>query len=142
MRQRREPTVPLRRGLASNNRVERAQALSSFDQTDPNPVATTEVSRWGERSITRLAADRWDSGAAVRQPQASGNSGPGRLTRLPFATTRYSRRDWLRCCRSSAIRMPRQSMIVITADPPKLTRGRGTPTTGARPMTIIRLIVT
>ena len=33
-------------------------------------------------------------------------------------------------------------MTVITADPPKLTSGKGTPTTGARPMTIIRLIET
>ena len=34
------------------------------------------------------------------------------------------------------------SITVITADPPKLTRGSGTPTTGANPMTIIRLIET
>ena len=34
------------------------------------------------------------------------------------------------------------SMTVITADPPKLMNGSGTPTTGARPMTIIRLIAT
>jgi hypothetical protein len=50
--------------------------------------------------------------------------------------------DPVRCCRSSAIRRPRHSITVITADPPKLTSGSGTPTTGARPMTIIRLIAT
>ena len=33
-------------------------------------------------------------------------------------------------------------MTVITADPPKLTSGSGTPTTGARPITIIKLIET
>ena len=51
-------------------------------------------------------------------------------------------RDTVRCCRSSAIRSPRHSMTVITAEPPKLTSGSGTPTTGARPITIIRLIDT
>ena len=48
--------------------------------------------------------------------------------------------DVVRCCRSSDIRTPRQIITVITADPPKLTRGSGMPTTGARPITIIRLI--
>ena len=34
---------------------------------------------------------------------------------------------------------PRHSITVITAEPPKLTSGKGMPTTGASPMTIIRL---
>ena len=80
-------------------------------------------------------------GNAATRPRAACCGRASNKRRGPVQAL-YSRRDWLRCWRSSAMRMPRQSMIVITADPPKLTRGRGTPTTGASPMTIIRLIVT
>ena len=47
-----------------------------------------------------------------------------------------------RASRSIAIRRPRHSITVIIADPPNETRGRGMPTTGASPITIIRLIAT
>ena len=47
-----------------------------------------------------------------------------------------------RLSRSIDIRMPRHSSTVICADPPKLTSGSGMPTTGASPITIIRLIAT
>jgi len=36
--------------------------------------------------------------------------------------------------------VPTQIMFVIIEEPPWLTKGRGMPTTGARPMTIIMLI--
>ena len=53
-----------------------------------------------------------------------------------FAYQLGRRRFW----RSIDIRMPMHSSTVIDADPPKLTSGSGMPTTGARPITISRLI--
>src|SRR3546814_16007088 len=48
----------------------------------------------------------------------------------------------LRLLRSIDIRMPRHISTVICADPPWLNSGSGMPTTGARPITIARLIAT
>ncbi|MDB5682705.1 MAG: hypothetical protein JWM75_403 [Sphingomonas bacterium] len=45
-----------------------------------------------------------------------------------------------RLLRSIAIRMPMHSSTVIIAEPPNDTNGSGMPTTGASPITIIRLI--
>ena len=45
-------------------------------------------------------------------------------------------------CRSIDIKMPMQIMTVIIAVPPCDTIGSGIPTTGARPITIERLIAT
>ena len=47
-----------------------------------------------------------------------------------------------RCQRFTAMIVPTQIMLVIIEEPPWLMKGRGMPTTGARPMTIIRLIAT
>jgi len=44
--------------------------------------------------------------------------------------------------RSTAMIVPIQIMLVIMDDPPWLIKGRGMPTTGARPITIIILIAT
>jgi len=54
---------------------------------------------------------------------------------------RYQR-TVLRFCRSIDINTPRHSITVICAEPPKLISGSGTPTTGARPITIAMLIDT
>ena len=52
---------------------------------------------------------------------------------------RYFRRASRRCLRSIAINSPRQIITVSIAEPPQETSGSGMPTTGARPITIIRL---
>ena len=82
--------------------------------------------------------------------EAPAPSGGGQLAVVPqvanpflhlrhfFSHQRSARRFW----RSIDIRMPMQSSTVICAELPKLTRGRGMPTTGARPITIARLIAT
>jgi hypothetical protein len=44
--------------------------------------------------------------------------------------------------RLAAMMVPMQIMLVSIDDPPWLMKGRGMPTTGARPVTIIRLIAT
>jgi len=44
--------------------------------------------------------------------------------------------------RSIDINTPRHSITVICAEPPKLISGSGTPTTGARPITIAMLMET
>ena len=44
--------------------------------------------------------------------------------------------------RSTAMIVPMQIMLVIIEEPPWLMKGRGMPTTGARPITIIRLMHT
>ena len=44
--------------------------------------------------------------------------------------------------RATAMIVPRQIMLVIIDEPPWLMNGSGMPTTGASPITIIRLIAT
>ena len=44
--------------------------------------------------------------------------------------------------RSTAMMVPTQIMLVIIEEPPWLMKGSGMPTTGARPITIIRLMHT
>jgi len=44
--------------------------------------------------------------------------------------------------RSTAMIAPMHAMLVIIEEPPWLMKGSGIPTTGARPITIIRLTVT
>ena len=77
------------------------------------------------------------AGGPLASPRMERNRFLSILGALP-----HDSRDPVRCCRSSAIRMPRHSITVITADPPNDTIGSGIPTTGAMPITIIRLIAT
>ena len=58
------------------------------------------------------------------------------LSRSDYPSAPCGERDQ----RSTAIRVPMHSMLVIIEEPPWLTKGRGMPTTGARPITIIRLM--
>ena len=44
--------------------------------------------------------------------------------------------------RSTIISVPTQIMLVIIEEPPWLMKGSGMPTTGAMPVTIIKLIIT
>ena len=74
--------------------------------------------------------------------RAGRNSRCSRGRGSPLRRNQARVEDPVRCWRSSAISSPRHSITVMTAEPPKLTSGKGTPTTGARPITIIRLIAT
>jgi hypothetical protein len=61
---------------------------------------------------------------------------------LPKPEKSPYQRTVCRFWRSIDIRMPMHSITDICADPPKLISGSGTPTTGARPITIAMLIAT
>ena len=92
-------------------------------------------------SMTGMSKAPWKSATASGGRALANRGGDANPFLPPGALRRYQRTTfWF--CRSIDIRIPMQISTVICADPPKLISGKGTPTTGARPITIAMLIDT
>lgn len=109
----------------------------------------------GERGHGKqLLIARLNHSGFKRNPLCCSAARVARMTASPRLTPQSAARRVLHACqliegdpplrfhRSIIIKVPTQIMLVIIEDPPWLMNGSGMPTTGAMPVTIIRLIAT